>query len=72
MAQHETSTADLGILISEDLLWKVFDQCDWVGDDPHRTLGADRITSIDIIDPHNPVIATESGAKFKLSIVRVE
>lgn len=72
MAQRETSTADLGILISEDLIWKVFDQCDWESDDPRfNTKGADRVTSIDVSDAHNPLIETESGAKFKISIVRV-
>jgi hypothetical protein len=70
MARNLT-TADIGIAIREALENDLVELLDWENNgDPHDDVLVAEIESVDVSDPHNPILYTEGGI-FRVTITKI-
>jgi len=64
----QPSTADIGIFIKDMIEERPFE----IGTNQPEPIGVDYVAVVDVEDPHNPIILTETGVRFRVSIVRID
>jgi hypothetical protein len=70
MARNLT-TADIGIAIRDALENDLVELLDWENNgDPHDDVLVAEIESVDVSDPHNPILYTEGGI-FRVTITKI-
>lgn len=63
----QPSTSDIGIFIKDMIEERQFE----IGADQPEPAGVDYVAVVDVEDPHNPIILTETGVRFRVSITRI-
>jgi hypothetical protein len=69
---RQLTTADVGLAVADFLIDRQIEAIDWSAEDlAERDSDYHEAYFVDVSDPHNPIIHTDSGS-FQLTITKVE